>query len=156
MIRRLLREPLLHFLLLGALLFLAYGWLNRAGLAAPDEIVVSRGRVDGLVMQFERVWQRAPTAEERQALRDAVPRTALHTPIRKTTTLEIARQALAISKAGLKRRALLDAEGRDEQRFLEPVEIILREGCAPADELLSRYEGAWGGSTAPLFTEYSF
>ena len=69
--RRLLREPLLHFLLLGALLFLAYGWLNRAGLAAPDEIVVSRSQVEGLVMQFERVWQRAPTAEERQALIDS-------------------------------------------------------------------------------------
>jgi len=68
MIRRLLREPLLHFLLLGALLFLAYGWLNRAGLVAPDEIVVSRNQVEGLVMQFERVWQRAPTGEERQAL----------------------------------------------------------------------------------------
>ena len=71
MIRRLLREPLLHFLLLGALLFLAYGWLNRAGLAAPDEIVVSQGQVEGLVMQFERVWQRAPTAAERQALIDS-------------------------------------------------------------------------------------
>jgi len=68
LIRRLLREPLLHFLLLGALLFLAYGWLNRAGLAAPDEIVVSQSQVEGLVMQFERVWQRAPTVEERQAL----------------------------------------------------------------------------------------
>jgi len=68
LIRRLLREPLLHFLLLGALLFLAYGWLNRGGLAAPDEIVVSQSQVEGLVMQFERVWQRSPTADERQAL----------------------------------------------------------------------------------------
>jgi len=71
LIRRLLREPLLHFLLLGALLFLAYGWLNRAGLAAPDEIVVSQSQVEGLVMQFERVWQRSPTADERQALIDS-------------------------------------------------------------------------------------
>jgi hypothetical protein len=68
LIRRLLREPLLHFLLLGALLFLAYGGLNRTGLTAPDEIVVSRNQVEGLAMQFERVWQRAPTADERQAL----------------------------------------------------------------------------------------
>jgi hypothetical protein len=71
LIRRLLREPLLHFLLLGALLFVAYGWLDRAGLAAPDEIVVSRSQVEGLVMQFERVWQRPPTADERQALIDS-------------------------------------------------------------------------------------
>lgn len=71
MTRRLLREPLLHFLLLGALLFVVYGWLNRAGLAAPDEIVVSQSQVEGLVMQFERVWQRPPTADERQALIDS-------------------------------------------------------------------------------------
>lgn len=70
MIRRLLREPLLHFLLLGALLFAAYGWLNRSGFAARDEIVVSRQQVEGLVVQFKRVWQRPPTADERQALID--------------------------------------------------------------------------------------
>ena len=69
--QRLLREPLLHFLLLGALLFVAYGWLNRAGLAALDEIVVSQSQVEGLVMQFEKVWQRPPTADERQALIDS-------------------------------------------------------------------------------------
>jgi len=96
------------------------------------------------------------TAEERQALRDAVPRTALGTPIRTTTALEIARQALAISKAGLQRRALRDTEGRDESRFLEPIDAILREGCTSAEELLSRYQGAWKQSTAPLFTEFSF
>ena len=33
--RRLLREPLLHFLALGALLFALYGWINRGG--APDD-----------------------------------------------------------------------------------------------------------------------
>lgn len=68
MLARLAREPLLHFLLLGALLFLAYGWLNRAGFTARDEIIVSRSQVDGLVAQFEKVWQRAPTAQEREAL----------------------------------------------------------------------------------------
>ena len=49
-----------------------------------------------------------------------------------------------------------DKEGRDESRFLEPIDTILREGCTPADELLSRYEGAWKHSTAPLFTEFAF
>ena len=68
--QRLLREPFLHFLLLGALLFAAYGWLNASGFAARDEILVSRSQVDGLVMQFERVWQRPPTGTEKQALID--------------------------------------------------------------------------------------
>lgn len=66
--RRLLREPLLHFLALGALLFALYGWLGRGAREAPDEIVVDRGRIESLVLQFERVRQRAPTPAEREAL----------------------------------------------------------------------------------------
>lgn len=94
--------------------------------------------------------------EERQALRDGVPRTALRTPFRRATALEVARAALAIAKAGLARRALLDAQGNDESTFLEPIETILREGLTPAEEMLTRYHRDWGGSTAPLFREFAF
>lgn len=66
--RRVLREPLLHFLVLGALLFLLYGWLHR-GHNSTEEIVVSRGQVQSLQAQFERTWQRPATPEE---LRDLV------------------------------------------------------------------------------------
>jgi glutamate--cysteine ligase len=96
------------------------------------------------------------SAAERQALRDAVPRSALRTPHRKSSVLDIAREALAISAAGLKRRAILDTQGRDETRFLEPIEIILSGGCTPGEEMLARFNGEWGQSTAPLFTEYAF
>jgi glutamate--cysteine ligase len=96
------------------------------------------------------------TAEERQALRDAVPRTGLGTPFRATSVLALARAALTIARAGLARRAMLDAQGNDETRFLEPVEAILRDGVAPAQEMLARYRGAWGGSVAPLYMEYAF
>jgi glutamate--cysteine ligase len=96
------------------------------------------------------------TATDRQFLRDTVPRTALATPIRNTTVLEVARHALAISRAGLVRRGRLDKHGRDESRFLDPIDAILSEGCTPAEELLSRFNRAWGQSTAPLFTEFSF
>ncbi len=67
--RRLLREPLLHFLLLGIALFVLYGWLQR-DLKAPDEIVVSRGQLQSLRAQFERLQQRQPTAPELQGLVD--------------------------------------------------------------------------------------
>ena len=69
--RRLLREPLVHFLGLGVLLFLLYGWLQGGVLTAPEEIVVSRGQLLNLQLQFERVWQRAPTAQELQGLVDS-------------------------------------------------------------------------------------
>jgi glutamate--cysteine ligase len=96
------------------------------------------------------------SAAERQALRDTVPRSALRTPFRNGSLLDVAREALAISTAGLKRRGILDAQARDETRFLEPIEVILREGCTPAEEMLARFNGEWGRSTAPLFTEYAF
>jgi PPIC-type PPIASE domain len=68
--RRLIREPLLHFLILGAALFALYGWLNRDGFKGPNEIVVSRGQSAALKSQFERVWQRPPTEQELAALID--------------------------------------------------------------------------------------
>jgi glutamate--cysteine ligase len=70
--------------------------------------------------------------------------------------LDVAREALAIARAGLARRGLRDAQGNDESRFLEPVEAILREGISPAQEMLARYEADWGRSVAPLYKEYAF
>ncbi len=96
------------------------------------------------------------TAEERQGLREAVPRTALRTPFRRTTVLELARKSLEIAQAGLQRRAFANAKGADERIFLEPVEAILREGMTPADEILLRYERDWGRRTDPLFSDYAF
>ena len=95
------------------------------------------------------------SAEERQHLRDNVPKTGLRTPFRRGSALDVARAAFAIARAGLSRRRLLDVQGRDETRFLEPVETILHEG-SPAEEMLARYAREWGGSTAPLFTEFAF
>jgi glutamate--cysteine ligase len=96
------------------------------------------------------------SAEERQALRDSVPRTGLLTPFRRANVLEVARRALAIARVGLARRSLRDAQGNDETRFLEPVEAILREGLSPAQEMLARYQGPWGRGLTPLYTDYAF
>ena len=63
--RRLLREPLLHFLALGALLFALYGELNRGALEAPERDRRGPRRASrAWAAQFERVWQRPPTGEE--------------------------------------------------------------------------------------------
>ena len=68
--RRILREPLLHFLVLGAALFGVYGWLNKS-VNGPNEIVVSHGQMESLRAQFERTWQRPPTAQEVGGLVDS-------------------------------------------------------------------------------------
>jgi hypothetical protein len=70
LIRRLLREPLLHFLLIGTALFLLYGALNRGRSDAPREIVISAARVEAIAENFATVWMRPPTAVELKGLID--------------------------------------------------------------------------------------
>jgi hypothetical protein len=62
-----LKEPLLHFLVLGAVIFGAYLKLSPAG-PSDSEIVVSRGQQEHLVTAFTRTWNRPPTPQEFQGI----------------------------------------------------------------------------------------
>lgn len=64
---KLLREPLLHFLLLGAGLFLLSHFMGGSS-AQSNEIVVTRGRIASLVESWQVIWQRPPTESELQGL----------------------------------------------------------------------------------------
>lgn len=69
MSKPLLREPLIHFLALGVLLFALHAWLRPAvPAAAAAEIVVDEARIRSLALNFRRTWQRGPTPEELQGL----------------------------------------------------------------------------------------
>ena len=96
------------------------------------------------------------TAEERQAMRDAVPKQAFKTPFRNTTVHAIAHRMLEISSAGLRRRAALDQGGMSEDGFLNPLRELVSRGYTRAEELLKNYYGAWGRDLTPLFKEYNF
>ncbi len=65
---RLLREPLLHFLVLGAALFGLFGLVGKKDAEAPATIVISAERVTNLADRFARTWRRPPTAQELQGL----------------------------------------------------------------------------------------
>ncbi|MGB2635511.1 MAG: peptidylprolyl isomerase [Candidatus Acidiferrum sp.] len=65
---RLLREPLLHFLLLGVAIFAAFSLLSRHKVDKPGEIVITQGTMENLVTGFTRTWQRPPTQEELRGL----------------------------------------------------------------------------------------
>ena len=65
---KLLREPLVHFLLLGAGLFLVYGRLGGSRAAEPNEIHVSTAQIQRLAAGWERTWQRLPTPQELDGL----------------------------------------------------------------------------------------
>ncbi len=72
--RRLLEEPLLHFLLLGGGLFFAYALMQRNGpRREPGQIVVTLAEIEQMATGFAKTWQREPTPEELEALvRDRV------------------------------------------------------------------------------------
>jgi hypothetical protein len=68
-LKRLIREPLVHFLLLGALLFGWSAWQG-GGTAGSNRIVVTPGVVDYLAAGFHRTWKRAPSDIELKGLID--------------------------------------------------------------------------------------
>ena len=95
--------------------------------------------------------------EERLGLERNVPRLALQTPFRKTTVQEIAQQAIAIAKDGLKRRGILsEASGLDETQYLVPLETVVNEGMSPADRLLDLYDGDWNQNIDHIFKELAY
>jgi glutamate--cysteine ligase len=97
------------------------------------------------------------TIDERQALRDAVPKLALNAPIAGGGKLrEIAGEVLDIAGAGLSARARFNRAGDNETGFLDPLREIVRSGKVPAEVLLDRYNGAWNGDVSKVYDEASF
>jgi glutamate--cysteine ligase len=96
------------------------------------------------------------TAEERQKLRDDVPRLGFRATIRGRDLLTIARETLALVRVGLARRRKFDPYGADETRYLKPLEELADLGETPAEELLRKFYGEWGGSVDPVFQEYAY
>lgn len=70
-LRTLLREPLLHFLAIGAAMFL-YFQVSGGGSAGPGStrIVITPGQIAHLEAGFTRTWSRPPTAAELKAVLD--------------------------------------------------------------------------------------
>ena len=94
--------------------------------------------------------------EGREALRNAVPRQALDAPIPGGGTLrDIAAEVLAIARSGLTARARLNAVGDNETGYLAPLDDIVASGKVPAQVLLEKYHGEWGGDITRVY-EQSF
>jgi hypothetical protein len=124
MLKSLLREPLVHFLLLGAALFALDAWLRpTAATPANTEIVVSEARIRNLAQNFRRTWQRPPTREELDGLVESHVREEV-----------FYREALAL---GLDRDDTII-----RRRLQQKVEFISEEAAAlaqPTDEELNAY-----------------
>lgn len=96
------------------------------------------------------------TAEQREQLRADVPKLALKATVAGRPVQDIARDALALSREGLKRRAYRDGAGQDETKHLAYAEEIVFSGRTQAERLLERYHGTWNGSVMPAFRECVF
>ncbi len=90
------------------------------------------------------------TDAEREALRNDVPRLAIHTPFRGGTIADIAHLVVDLAGDGLRRRSHL-AGGRDETIYLAPFEQTLDLGKTPAERWLDKYHSEWSGDLTRIF-----
>ena len=123
--KQFLREPLLHFLVLGAGLFLAHGWLAGSGAFAGDSIVINQGQVEHLAAAFARLHQRPPTRHELDGLvNDAIREEIFYR--------EALAQGLDRDDVVVRRRLMQKLEfiAQDIEPVPEPTEAQLQEYLA--------------------------
>ena len=97
-------------------------------------------------------------AEMRQALRVAAYTDGLAAEVNGVKMLDLARETVALSEAGLKQRARPGAGGLvpDETHFLNALKESVESGKAPADELLDQYNSTWGGDISRIYDQFSY
>jgi glutamate--cysteine ligase len=96
------------------------------------------------------------TTEDRDRMRVDAPKIALDAKVQGRSMRDIARDVLALSRAGLSRRARLDSTGQDESHFLNALTEIVDSGKTPAQLKLDAYHGRWNGSVDPIFRECAY
>ena len=69
-VKSVLREPLLHFLAIGAALFVYFHWSGGGSGPASGRIVLTAGQITQLAAGFAKTWQRQPTDVEIKGLVD--------------------------------------------------------------------------------------
>ena len=97
-------------------------------------------------------------AETRDALRIASSVDGIRGQVGSLRLLDLAREAVAISEAGLKSRARPGAGGLvpDESHFLNVLQEVVESGRSMADELLEGFRGGYGADPARIYADYSY
>ena len=97
-------------------------------------------------------------AETREGLRVAASVDALQGEANGVKLHDLAREAVAIAGHGLKARAVPGVGGMvpDEGHFLNALQESVESGRVPADELLEKYDGEWGGDLDRIYADYSY
>ncbi|MEJ2387090.1 MAG: peptidylprolyl isomerase [Chromatiaceae bacterium] len=140
-IQTLLREPLVHFLILGAALFLVFDLTRETDQPGERRIVVTAGQVEQLAAQFSRTWLRPPTPNELNGLVERYVRSEIY--YRAAQALGLGQDDPYVrNRLALKLEVLLDdlseeAEPADgelerflsqhQERFAEPARLSFRQ-----------------------------
>ncbi len=97
-------------------------------------------------------------AETREELRIAASVDGVGAKVGDISMLDLARETVAISKAGLAARARPGAGGMipDETHFLNALEEVVETGMSPSCELSSKFNGEWNGDLKRIYSEYSY
>jgi glutamate--cysteine ligase len=97
------------------------------------------------------------SAADRDALRadGAAPRAEGGGPPAGTVQ-DVAREVVAIARAGLSRRRRLDRIGGDESHFINVLQEIADSGRTPAEAKLEAFHTRWHGSVDPVFREFAY
>lgn len=97
------------------------------------------------------------SAGEREALRQSVRTLGLKAPVPDGRTLQdLGKDVLEIARSGLRARSMLSVSGDDETGFLQELDGIVASGQTPADVLLEKYYGSWGGDLNNAFKELAY
>jgi hypothetical protein len=122
-IKRTMREPLVHFLLIGAGLFLLFRFTNGPTGDQQNRIVITPGQVEQMEARFTRTWMRQPTKQEMAGLIESHVRDEVYY-----------REAMAMG---------LDRDDRTiRQRMRMKLEFLLEDLSAvadPGDDVLTAY-----------------
>jgi hypothetical protein len=128
--RELLKEPLVHFLVLGVLFFAGYELMSRREEPEAGRIVVTQGKIENLQASFSRVWQRQPTPSEMDGLiQDYIREEVL---AREAMTLGLDRDDTVIRR---RLRQKMEFIANDLAAPVEPTEAVLEEFLAKHPDL---------------------
>jgi len=107
---------------------------------------------------LDHCWElvRHLTLREMEDARRDVPRLGLKAACGPRPVLALAREVVAAAHGGLRRRAVKDAQGRDECIHLRSVQGTAATGITPAEVLLLRYENGWNRRAERALTDAAF
>jgi len=91
------------------------------------------------------------TVQQIEAMRRDVPRLGMSVIIGKQNLFSIAKQIVMLAVQGLRRRAIRNAGGTDETRYLEQLLTIVDVEQTEAERLMALFNGAWHEDIQPVF-----